>query len=487
MKTGVKNFLLSALTIGFCLELPSPVAAQVFTTLHNFTEQFINSSVNAWTNNDGAYPQSRLVLSGQILFGMSEFGGNEGSGSIFAINTDGTGFTNLYSFTENAYPYPINNDGANPVSELALSGDALYGTASQGGNANLQPYGTIFAINTNGTGFVNLHNFTGDDGGANPAAGLILSGSILFGTTANGGSSGDGILFAINMDGTGFTNLHSFNWDNDGAHPVARLVLSGNTLYGTTQDGGTGGYGIVFRVNTNGTDFTTLHNFTADDDGANPEAGLILSSNILYGTTSNYGSLGGYGAIFAIHTDGTGFTNLHSFTANRAFIDGAFPYSELVLSDHTLYGTTHSGGISDNGTVFTINTDGSGFTNLYNFKESVLPYNPNIDGGIATNSDGAGPFAGLILTKNALYGTASYGGGSGTGTIFKLALGAGDGPQLTIVVSGTNVVLTWPASASGFSLQSAPNISGPFANIIGATNPYTNTMSGMQMFFRLSQ
>src|SRR5450759_4429359 len=98
-----------------------------------------------------------------------------------------------------------------------------------------------------------------------------------------------GTVFAVHTNGTGFTNLHTFNYSN-GAHPDAGLILSGNTLYGTTVGGGSSGDGTVFAVNPNGTGFTNLHSFTAfsvlsstNSDGANPTAGLILSGNTLYG------------------------------------------------------------------------------------------------------------------------------------------------------------------------------------------------------------
>jgi len=71
---------------------------------------------------------------------------------------------------------------------------------------------------------------------------------------------GAGTGFKINTDGTGFTNLHSFN-GNDGADPVAGLMLSGNTLYGTAAYGGIWGNGTVFKVNTDATGFTMLHSF----------------------------------------------------------------------------------------------------------------------------------------------------------------------------------------------------------------------------------
>jgi len=112
-----------------------------------------------------------------------------------------------------------------------------------------------------------------------------------------------------------FTTLHSFtptspygNSNSDGAAPYASLITnsSGNTLYGTTQVGGSSGNGTVFAVNTDGTGFTNLHSFTSTSDGANPYAGLILSGNTLYGTAYVGGS-SSYGTIFAINTDGTGF------------------------------------------------------------------------------------------------------------------------------------------------------------------------------------
>ena len=63
------------------------------------------------------------------------------------------------------------------------------------------------------------------------------------GRRISGGSSGNGTVFAVNTDGTGFTNLHSFtaastnglipSTNSDGANPEAGLILSGNTLYGT--------------------------------------------------------------------------------------------------------------------------------------------------------------------------------------------------------------------------------------------------------------
>src|SRR5579872_5381050 len=222
------------------------------------------------------------------------------------------------------------------------------------------------------------------------------------------------LILAWPATGQTITVLYSFPNLNDGANPYG-LILSGKTLYGASTFGGAGGNGTVFAVNTDGTGFTNLYTFTAtnpvtavNSDGAEPN-GLLLSAGTLYGTTTIGGSSGN-GAVFAIKTDGTGFTNLHSFTALDAATDtinndGANPYSALILSGNTLYGTAQAGGLSGNGTVFALNTDGTGFTNLHSF----TPLDAATD---ITNSDGANPFAGLILSGNVLYGTAQSGGAS---------------------------------------------------------------------------
>src|SRR5258706_166095 len=118
--------------------------------------------------------------------------------------------------------------------------------------------------------------------------------------------------------------------------------------------------------------------------------------------------IAGLGLMLAGRVAAHSFTNLHSFNGS----DGADPGGELILSGKTLYGIALSGGSSGNGTVFAVNTNGTGFTNLYSFTAS----SPN-SSGVNTNSDGIAP-SGLILSGNTLYGTAG-GGSSGTGTILK--------------------------------------------------------------------
>jgi uncharacterized repeat protein (TIGR03803 family) len=459
------------------------VTAQTFTTLHSFILT------------DGAHPNAGVILSGNTLYGTALHGGSSGYGTVFAVNTDGAGFTNLHGFTLPPCCLFTNSDGANPYARLILTNNTLYGTAQRGGSSG---QGTVFKMDTAGTAFTTLYSFTAlnnytNSDGANPDAGLFLSGYTLYGTTANGGSGSRGTVFAVHTDGTGFTNLHSFTptdfntgYNSDGAVPLAGLVLSGNTLYGAASQGGSSGNGTVFAVNTDGTGFRTLHSFTAGaSDGAWPN-GLILSGNTLYGT-ANQGGISGSGTVFAFNTDGTGFTTLHSFAAlafnssgNYTNSDGSGPSAGLILSGNTLYGTANGGGSSGNGTVFAVNTDGSGFTNLYNFTPASGPS--------STNSDGVYPVGGLILSGNALFGTAYVGGSSGNGTVFSLSFA----PQLTITPSGPNLILSWPTSVAGFDytdyrLQRARTITGSFADVPGSTSPYTIPIAAAQQFYRLSR
>ena len=495
---ALRSRVLPALITGLGLTLATSVTAQTFTTLCSFTAGNTNSS-NVYTNSDGAGPNA-LILSGNTLYGTAGGGGTNGNGTVFTVNTDGTGITNLHTFMALSQIYSgTNSDGAAPLARVILSGNTLYGTA-QGGGTN--GTGTVFAVHTDGTGFTILHTFTAYSGstnsdGATPLAEVILSGNTLYGTAFGGGSAGNGTVFAINTNGTGFTNLYSFSADmdngngyytnSDGFYPQAGLILSGNTLYGTASGGGGADNGTIFAVNTNGGGFKTLHSFSAspfgtNSDGANPVAGLILSGNTLYGTASG-GGTNGFGTVFAFDTDSGTFKTLHSFSAANSTnssgyytnSDGESPQAGLVLSGNTLYGTASEAGGSGEGTVFAIRTNGTDFKVLHSFTA--------FSGSQLTNSDGGAP-SGLILSGNNLYGTAAGGGTNGSGTVFSITLPVPP-PQLTITLSRTNVILSWPAADTGFTLQSTTNLASPAWITVSGQFAVTNPITDAKMFFRL--
>ncbi len=195
-------------------------------------------------------------------------------------------------------------------------------------------------------------------------------------------------------------------------------------LYGTTENGGSGGgcsfgCGTVFKLDPAGNE-NVLHSFTGSPgDGGRPVAGLIMdTAGNLYGTTAEGGSgtctgingvpVSGCGTVLKLDPSGNE-TVLHSFTGGS---DGIQPLAALILDQAgNFYGTTELGGSFGSGTVFKLDPSGN---------ETVLH---TFTGG----NDGAAPlFAGLIMdTAGNLYGTTQNGGGSsncsvGCGTVFKL-------------------------------------------------------------------
>jgi uncharacterized repeat protein (TIGR03803 family) len=344
---------------------------------------------NFGTTNSGAFPYGSLIISNNTLYGMT-FGDGGENGTIFKINTDGTNFTKLADFDGTAH-------GRNPYGSLTISNNTLYGMTVGGGSNGM---GVIFKINTDGSGFTKLADFDGTAHGSNPRGSLSISGNTLYGMTAYGGSNNFGVVFSINTDGTGFTKLADFDGAAHGKKPYGSLTILNNTLYGTTCYGGTNDMGVVFKINTDGTDFTGLANFDGTAHGQNPYSTLTEQDNILYGTAIG-GGVNGLGTIFKINTDGTGFTKLSDFDGTN---HGSYPYS-LALLGNTMYGFTENGGIEDFGAIVKINTDGTGFTKIVDL--NIVPCGNDIQ-------------ASVVRSGNLLYGVAYSGGANNLGTIYKI-------------------------------------------------------------------
>jgi uncharacterized repeat protein (TIGR03803 family) len=459
MKTILR--LMTATTIALVLAAFSTPAA-TFTNYYTFSANSYNegSLYPDFTNSDGYYPYG-FTVSGNTLYGVAFYGGTGGVGTLFRIDTDGHHFTNLYEFpapiADPQHPGFLLDEGISPTQGLLIVGNTIYGTTFSGGPKSFG-LGTVFSIDTGGQNFQSLGTFTNYNG-QNPNSGVTLVGNTLYGTTRTGGTNGLGSIFAAGTDGSGITTVYNFTNADD---PYGGLVLFSNDLYGFTQFGGVSSNGSVYRVS--GASLTTIFSFSGTN-GMYPYATPTLSGNTLYGTTFQGGKYG-YGTVFKINTDSSGFTNFYNFTtANGANIDGAEPYFGVILSGNTLYGTTSTSGSGGQGTVYQVNTDGSDFTNLYDF----------------SYSDGANP-TGVALVGNTLYGTAASGGSTGSGEIFGLILAPPPVPLNIVSISNT-VVLSW--SAPSLSLYTASTITNVFTKINGATSPYTNVISGAQKYFRL--
>lgn len=305
--------------------------------------------------------------------------------------------TVLHSFGSPDY------SAAYPSAALLVGSDgALYGTAGEGGAGG---GGVLFRVNRDGSGFRVLKSFgIGSNDGRRPVGGLVEGADgALYGTTEKGGAYDCGTVFRVNKDGSGFAVLRSLSgWD--GRLPVAKLLLaSDGLLYGTASAGGdTNDAGVVFRLTTAGGDFAVLTRF-GKTNGVAPEGPLLEASDgRLYGTTC-FGGASNLGCVFRIERSGGNFEVIRSFT--REVTSGYWPVGGLVQgADGRLYGVTCAGGSNGVGTVFSVNTDGSGFSTLVHLRAGVA----------------ARPADSLILGSDGLlYGSATVGAGSNSAVVYR--------------------------------------------------------------------
>jgi uncharacterized repeat protein (TIGR03803 family) len=367
---------------------------------------------------DGADPKGSLtyVSATGLLFGRTSTTTSDGDGTVFQIDPTGTGYAVDQFFTG------AKTDGNDPRhNSMTLVGTVLYGTTLTGGQHD---NGTIFSINDDGTGYLLLKNFDKtqkNNGGDQPHSCFAAAGTVLYGMTSEGGkkggTTGDGVIFSYDTSTGTYTALFSFD-GKDGSDPHGQPIVdpNGTTLYGMTRTGGKADVGVIYSFDTKKKKYKVLHSFSCPgngmptcvdkSDGAIPDHGALVQLNsTLFGLTSVGGKYGN-GVLFSIRTDGKHFKILQNF-GEPSTNDGVNPYGSLLLSGTTLYGTTQLGGNTGNGTVFQIDTDGTGYGRLYDFQNG---------------NDGQKPIDNVILLDNTLYGMTEKGGLCGNGAIFAIVL-----------------------------------------------------------------
>jgi uncharacterized repeat protein (TIGR03803 family) len=294
-----------------------------------------------------------------------------------------------------------------------------------------------------------LHNFAAPlPKGAGPRAGVIRDNAgNLYGSTSFGGTANSGVVYKVNTSGQVIV-LHNFTGSE--AYPAGVIGDASGNLYGTAS--GTTLGGEVFKLDAAGTE-TVLHTFTGGADGGAPSTGVVRdSAGNLYGTTELGGnaSKGGKGVVFKLDTAGNE-TVLHSFGGS----DGSYPDAGVTLdSEGNLYGTTSRGGAKGYGTVYKVDSTGN---------ESVLY---SFTGG----TDGGSPDAGVIRdSAGNLYGTASGGGASNQGVVYKVD-----------VTGHETVLFSFPHGAG----PASGVIRGPAGNLYGTTG--SGGASNYGVAYRLS-
>jgi uncharacterized repeat protein (TIGR03803 family) len=257
--------------------------------------------------------------------------------------------------------------------------------------------------------------------------------------------------------------LHSFTGGADGAWPCAELALgSDGNFYGVAAAGGGNNAGTVFKISTAGA-FEVLYSFSGGTDGAYPFGRLVQGSDgNFYGTTSAGGTndvwYGGDGTVFKITTNGT-LTTIASLGLGTA--GGIEPDAGLLeASDGNFYGTTRYGGLSGQGTIFRVTTNGD-LTVLVSFN----------------GANGSQPRAELIEGSDTnVYGTAEYGGAFAKGIVFRLYLGISAPVFQPVIRSGNSILLTWSSAPSQtYQLQYRTNFAQTNWSNLGGTITATNS------------
>lgn len=263
---------------------------------------------------DGNYPIAGLTKGADgFLYGTTVQGGRQNQGTMFRISpTSPYPLTLLYSFcsqtncTDGSFPY---------AGVMQHTNGNFYGTTRSGGNDGL---GTIFQYTPGKSGSVGalakVYDFFETEG-MSPYAGLVetTSGS-LYGTTSTGGThngqlNGNGTIFEFTPSDRNLTIAHVFApQSTEGAYPFGTLVVYNGNIYGTTQNGGTHGYGTVFELLPSlGDTITTVVNFDGNIGegdsivGSLPVAGLLQYKGTFYGTTYR-GGPSNVGTVFKIVT-----------------------------------------------------------------------------------------------------------------------------------------------------------------------------------------
>lgn len=315
---------------------------------------------------NGSYPDSGLTTGTDgDFYGTTTYGGAGNVGTVYRLTAQGR-HTVIYSFTTGP------GDGQNPASGLELGNDGVFYATTTSGGAYGQ--GTFFKITQAGT-LTTLYSFGANGSGSNPQGITLMPDGTFYGTTTKGGANDLGTVYRMTPSGA-HTLLHSFGTGGDGQLPAAGLSpFVDGKLYGVTFYGGVNNRGTLFRIATDGTGYATLYSFgNGASDGQYPGTKLRQGPDgALYGS-AGAGGASGYGTLFK-YDAASGMQTVHSFAGEPT--DGSLPSSRLrVSSDGALYGVTFYGGRFDSGTFFRLTTAGE-YKMLYSFSGDAGGQGPN--------------------------------------------------------------------------------------------------------------
>jgi len=247
--------------------------------------------LHGFSGTDGASPFGGLIYHRNQLYGTTLDGGSSNHGTVFEIDPKSGTEQVLHSFHGTA-------DGIEPAGALLYLHGALFGTtAFGGGGCGRSGCGVVFKVDPATGAETVVHKFDSADDARHPEAPLIIQGGTLYGTGSAGGASGQGAVFAINPSTGAETVLYSFAGAPDGAAPYGAIIYQNGLLYGTTAIGGTSNKGTIFAINPATGAESLRYSLAAHTDGKNPQAALIGRQGSFYGT-AYAGGADGNGTVF---------------------------------------------------------------------------------------------------------------------------------------------------------------------------------------------
>ena len=379
--------------------LSPPAWAQSFQVIHNFSGA-----------GDGANPQTGFSIDAAGNLYGTTFDGGAGYGTVFKLKRSGSGWvlTPLYTFQGG-------NDGAYPKGRVIIASDGtLYGTTVDGGGNGCATLGcgTVYRLRPPASAprsvlapwtEIVLYRFTGTNDGANPSGELTFDAAgNLYGTTENGGANGAGVVYKLTPSDGGWTQsvVYTVQNDGDGEGPRNGVVLDGaGNLYGAFLGGGRYGFGAIYELSPSGSGWTEQNLYDFGPQGPEyPWGGVILdAAGTLYGSTNTSATGGGY----AFELTPAGGSWNYTLLPNLGF---GGPEDKLSMdAAGNLYGTSFQGGDAIAGSVFELTLSNGEwiYTSLHDFCLS------------RPCSDGQNPISNVVFDRNGnLYGTTLQGGSS---------------------------------------------------------------------------
>jgi uncharacterized repeat protein (TIGR03803 family) len=403
------------------------------------------ASTNLTSFSDYPFPSVVLDSAGDV-FGTIPDGGIDNLGSVYEIVKGSGAITTVASFNFSTWGFPAGG--------LVMDGHGnLYGTTIYG-DSNL---GNVYEIAAGSNTIQNIASFNDADG--LPVGGIVLdSHGNIFGTTQFPSLLNQTAVYEIAAGTNTVSLLASFNSPGNNQPYGAPILDGAGNLYGTTGDG----QGFVFEL-PNGSNSVTFLAAVASEGGEFPVGGLVMDGDgniygtTLYGGNSNFrNELGtGGGTLFEIPAGSNSITTLSTFSG-----DGAYGPSGDVLVDQSgnIYGTTYSGGSAGFGAIFEVAAGSNVVTTLASFSTDVgsgsyvndtlgidaagTLYGTTTSGGIYNDGtvfellkgsneittlasfNGFGPAPGVVLDAQGNIFGLGGGGANGGGTVWEVANGS---------------------------------------------------------------